>query len=330
MSASPSWLATMRIAVLVALVCFRSREACGGEPELPEPLVPTVSADRASEQLARARGIVATAESLFVAGHYEAALAEYTRAYEVLRGHPRQYWVLHNLAACNERLFRYDLALSLYEEYLSRAPVTEEDRSGVVAVTKTLRSLLGTLVVESTTPAELWVDDRLLGTAPGRWLVPNGRHLVELRAAMYEPQRFEVQLGARQTQTLRVNLQKLSTYRGPPTTYFWVATAASGVALAAGATLGVMAVRSHEEGSEINSLHLETAQHSERTRQLALAADACFGAALLFGATATVLYFVTDWSDQRKPARSGRNSRGVAQVALAPNGAARAQLAMEF
>lgn len=318
--------------LLLAAWCLVAREVRG--TDLAHPAAPVQADEReagAERKLARARLIVRSAEPLFAAGHYEAALVEYTRAYEVLRGHPRQYWVLHNLAACNERLFRYDLALGLYEEYLRRAPASEQDRPDVMAVINTLRSLLGTLVVESAgSGTEVWIGDRRLGPAPGRWLVPKGRHVVEVRAALHEPQRFELQLGAAQTRTLRPELRRLSTYRGPSRVYFWTAAVAGGAALAAGATLGVLALSSRDEGEDRASVRLDTSEQSEHTRQLALAADLCFGGALLFGATASVLYFVTDWSDTPPLAASAARSKTVARLALEPSGGARAELALEF
>jgi hypothetical protein len=294
--------------VAVSSLCVAALAAEATQPVAPSLApsaaeAPTATANDA--QLSHARAIVATAESLFVAGHPAAALVEYTRAYEVLRGHPRQYWVLHNLAACNERMFRYDVALRLYDEYLRRAPPTEEDRAEVQAVMRTLRSLLGTLVVHSDVAAEVWVDDRRLGTAPGKWLIPKGPHVVELRAAQYEAQQREVQLGPTQVVALRFALRRLSTYRGPPRAYFWGAAAVSSVAAVAGVTFGLMALDASADGRERASLRLDTSEDAERTRQLALAADVCFGTALLFGATAGVLFFVTEWSDAPRPASGG-------------------------
>lgn len=270
------------------------------------------------EALARARAVVAVAEPLFLAGHYVAALAEYSRAYEILAGHPRQYWVLHNLAACNERLFRYDLAVELYEEYLRRAPAAEEDRREVEAVLGTLRSLLATLVIETSVPGSVWLDDRQLGVAPGRWRVPAGRHIVEVRAEHYESARREVQLNPGQLHVDRFEMQLL--YQGPPRGYFWAAVGLAGAATVAGATAGFMALSAREQGRQNAELYQDTQPDAERTRHLALAADIGFGTAVVFGATATVLYFVTDWrrsedagGHKREP--SARRSLNIAPAA---------------
>ena len=285
------------------------------------------------ERLKRARAVVAVAEPLFLAGHYAAALAEYSRAYQILAGHPRQYWVLHNLAACNERLFRYDLAVEQYEEYLRRAPATEQDRAEVSAILRTLHSLLATLVIESSVAGEVWLDDRRLGAAPGRWRVPAGRHIVEVRAQHHESQRRELQLNAGQLQVGRFQLQRLSTSTGPPPAYFWAAVGLTGVATVVGASAGVMALSARAQGRERAGLYLDTQADADRTRRWALASDVGFGSAVLFGATATVLYFVTDWPKSETVAGRRRrepNSPRSFGVALAGPGAFGATLCGQF
>jgi len=294
------------LSVSLVFASTRLADAEGAESDPPgvssptsEPATPTPD-----EPLARARAVVAIAEPLFLAGHYAAALAEYSRAYEILDGHPRQYWVLHNLAACNERLFRYDLAVELYEEYLRRAPVTEDDRREVEAILGTLRSLLATLVIETSVPASVWLDDRQLGVSPGKWRVPAGRHIVEVRADHYEAARREVQLNPGHTHVDRFEMQLL--YQGPPRGYFWAAVGLTGAATVAGATAGFMALSARAQGRQNADLYQDTQPDAERTRHLALAADIGFGAAVVFGATATVLYFVTDW---RRPEDPGARKR---------------------
>jgi tetratricopeptide (TPR) repeat protein len=333
-------LRMLTLALSASLALGMTRLASAQQPESiqPNPSVsstapsePAPSAEQ-DEPLARARAAVAVAEPLFKEGHYAAALAEYTRAYEILVGHPRQYWVLHNLAACNERLFRYDLAVELYEEYLRRAPPTENDRERVSAVLETLRSLLATLVVESSVAGEVWLDDRRLGAAPGKWRVPAGRHIVEVRAERHESQRREVQLNAGQVQVDRFQLQLLSTYAGPPTGYFWAAVGLTTAATVAGATAGFMALNARQQGVQQAELHVDTSDQAERTRHLAMGSDIGFGAAVVFGATATVLYFVTDWPKSDNAGASGHepSAQRSLSVALAAPGGFGATLRGEF
>jgi hypothetical protein len=278
----------------------------------------TATSSERDEPLTRARVLSAAGDRLFLAGHYAAALVEYSRASDILDGHPKQYWVLHNLAACNERMFRYDIAVALYEEYLRRAPPTETDRAEVTAIVRTLRSLLATLVIESSVSGEVWLDERRLGTAPGSWSVPAGSHIVEIRAERYESQRREVTLNAGQRHIDRFQLRRLSTNAGPRPAYFWVAVGLTGVAAIVGTTAGLQALSARERGRDRAALYLDTQDDAERTRRWALASDAGFGAALLFGATATVLYFVTDWPNAASPTRRERASGAGRSLSIAP------------
>lgn len=325
----------LAISVLPGVTVATKVSAQAGESDLHPPVDTSASPTNGEEQddrLARARTIVAAADHLFVAGHYAAALAEYTRAYEILEGHPRQYWVLHNLAACNERLFRYDMAIELYQQYLNRAPSTEDDRDEVSAIIKTLRSLLATLVVESGVSGDVWLDDRRLGAAPGRWLVPTGRHTVEIRAQLYEAQRREIQLAPGEVQAVHFELQKLSAFAGPGRGYFWASAGLAGIAAITGAACGFAALNDRQQGLREAELHLDTRAEAGRTRQWATAADVGFGTAILFGATAAVLYFVTDWSDaQPSDPPGGRSSpRSSHRMALGSLGGPGTTFRVEF
>jgi tetratricopeptide (TPR) repeat protein len=316
-----------RLASLVAPVTFAAlmvRAApVTAQQETPSPPESPTPAD---VQLESARATATHAERLFDAGHFRAALAEYTRAYDALAGHPRQYFVLYNLAACNERLFQYDVALGFYEEYLRRAPAAEPDRAQVVAIMSTLRALLGTLVVESSASTSIWVDDRRLGHAPGRWLVPAGRHVVEARADLRESQRREVQLGAGQLLQLRFDLARLSTNTGPRPAYFWAATTLTGAALVTGTVFGVLALSARQDGEDRARYYLDTQAEADRTRDYALAADIGFGSAALLGASATVLYFMTDWSSGDRDSATRPTSR----FSLASTGGTPAALRVAF
>jgi tetratricopeptide (TPR) repeat protein len=309
------------------MILGAARFASAQEPQAPSavavvPEVPkAATSSEPDEPLARARVRSSAGDHLFLAGHYAAALAEYSRAYDILEGHPKQYWVLHNLAACNERMFRYDVAVGLYEEYLRRAPPNEQDRAEVTAIVGTLRSLLATLVIESSVAGEVWLDDRRLGTAPGTWNVPAGSHILEVHAERYESERREVTLNAGQRHVDRFQLRRLSMNAGPQPGYFWVAAGLTGVAVIVGTTAGFEALSARERGRDRAALYLDTQPDAQRTRRWALASDAGFGAALLFGATATVLYFVTDWPNATSPTRrepAARSGRSLSFALAAP------------
>lgn len=252
-------------------------------------------------RIRQARRVIARGESLFAASNYEGALAEFSEAYRLLDAHPMQYIVLYNIAVCHERAFRYEFALKYYREYLSRAPESDPSRQKVVGVVSTLESLLATLEVESNTAAEAWSDDRFLGRVPGKLLLPSGRYTIEIKAKGYESVRQEITLAAGQTKSLSFELTRLSTQHGPHPAYFATALGLSATALITGGVLGSLALSEHQAGQRVKDDGGNPEPYGERASDLALAADVAFGSALVFGASATLLYFVTDWDSEHEP-----------------------------
>ena len=262
------------------------------------------SADSSYEQ---AHAVLARAEALFKAENYDAALGEFSRAYELLEGSKEQVLVLNNLAVCHERMFRYDMALHYYERYLAEGPAEDEaDRREVAAAVRTLRGLLATLRIASDVPAEVWVDDRPFGHAPAEVLVPAGRHVIELRARLHETARQEVTIGARQTRRLEFVLPRLSDYRGLAPAYFVSSASIAAALLVTAGVLGVRTLTLSDAGTEHAALamHMRTPElerEEERVRDWALGTDLVLGGAVLFGATSLLLFFLTEWEQKEAP-----------------------------
>jgi len=266
-----------------------------------------------------AQAIVTRGEALFAAGDYDAALGEFEQAYELLAGHPRRYVVLHNLALCHERSFRYDSALAYYERYLREGGPQAEDRALIERVMGTLRSLLGSVQIASNVHAELWVDDRRLGDAPGTRLLPAGRHVIELRAPLYESARREIDVRARVRHGLRFELERLSQYAGPSPVFFWTGAGLTVAAAATGAVFGVNALSENADGKARMKIdrNLNTIGDERRVDRLALSADIAFGAAAVLAISTTVLFFLTDWDagePEAKPRPSARAATGSLRV----------------
>jgi tetratricopeptide (TPR) repeat protein len=266
---------------------------------VPEPVPESVPAPHP------AQAIIARGEALFGAGNYDAAISEFERAYELLAGHPRRYVVLHNLALCHERTFRYDSALAYYARYLREGGPQAEDRALIERVMNTLRSLLGSVHIASNVRAELWVDDRRLGDAPGTRLLPAGRHVIELRAPLYESARREIDVRARGRHGLRFELERLSQYAGPSPVFFWLGAGLTVAAATTGAVLGANALAEHADGEERMKLdrNANTVEDERRVERLALGADIAFGAAAVLAISSTVLFFLTDWDAGERDAR---------------------------
>lgn len=236
---------------------------------------------------------------------YNAALAEFMRAYELLAGHPRRYLELSNIGRCHQGLGQYDRAMEYYERYLREGEVRAEDRAQVEASIAALRDILGTLRIEvDVAGAEVWVDDRQVGAAPGRVRIPAGRHVVELRAPGHAPSRREVELASRQERALSFSLERLGR-AGLRPVFFWVAAGLTVATAGVGAYWGARAlaergdvdarVASADEASRFSVTDVDR----QRIGGLATTADAFFIGAAALGVGATVLAFLTDWGGAR-------------------------------
>jgi tetratricopeptide (TPR) repeat protein len=245
-----------------------------------------------------ARSAVARGEVLFQANNFDAALTEFSRAYRLLAGDARRYLVLNNIAVCHERMFRYDLALQYYQRYLDEGGEQAQDRAVVARVISTLQGLLAPLEVSVNVPAELWVDARHVGQAPGTFLVPAGNHVIELRAAQYESSRHEVALTSGSRERLVVRLAQLSQFHGLHQGVFWTSVTLTAAALGVAGGYGISALNLRASARERarRDPYLNTQTDEHKISQHALFADLGYAGAALFGATSVVLYLVTDWA----------------------------------
>lgn len=281
------------VAMTVALLPALNVEAQDPAQEPPQEDPPNVV--QAREHLSRGT-------ALLDQENYDAALVEFMRAYDLVGEHPARPLILFNIARAHERLFRYDLALEYYARFLDEAAPDAPQRAEVEGAIRVLEGLLGTLEIESNVEAEIWVDDRHVGSAPGSVRIPGGMHVVLLRAQGYQESRQQVQIAARETKELTFTLSELAAeYRGITPAFFWSATGLAAAAALAGGAMGIAAlarrgdvdaqladpVLRHDGGA------LEAAQSDIDT--FALVADVLFGTAGVFAVTAVVLAFLTDW-----------------------------------
>jgi hypothetical protein len=296
--------------------------ACGQEPvggasrAQASPSPEEASAAQASLE-AEARQRFLQGLALARAGDCRGALSELERSYSLV-ARPN---TLFNMAQCQEQLFRYDLAVRDYERYLSMAPADAEDRGTVEAQLRALRNLLGTIRVTLSPPlpegqrAEVWLQDRIVGEAPGDVLVPGGEHAIEIRAAGHLPARRQVQVTARQTAEVAITLeraqqtieqhieqtieqrveQNVTVTRQPlPTAVFWTGVALTVGSAGAGAGAGIHALVTQ---SQQNTLDPRLPRDTGPIRDSALVADILFIASGVFLTTTIICAFLTDWTD---------------------------------
>jgi tetratricopeptide (TPR) repeat protein len=305
------------------------------EPSAPElappaqtpaqtPAPPAQTSPPERPEHAHARSVVARAEELFEVGDYSAALAEYSRAYELLEGDPRQASVLNNIAVCHERMFRYDLALTFYERYLNEHASSADDRQEVLSAMQSLREVLGTVQVSASARAdiriapEVWIDNRHVGTAPLSLQIPAGVHVLELRAKGYEPVRLELRVTARGSEEVRVTLEPLPSYRGLHPAFFFAGAGLTAAALITGSVLGIAALNEHAEGEE--QVERGLIVDGEPAKDLALGADVAFGVGLAFAVGTSVLFFLTNWDGAPESERA--QASPPVRLSLAPKAAA--------
>jgi tetratricopeptide (TPR) repeat protein len=237
------------------------------------------------------------------AGNCSAAIVEFEAAYKIV---PRPN-ALYNAAQCQERLFRYDLAIRDYQRYLREAPADAPDRPAVEGALKTLGNLLGILHVRSNVPAEVWIDDRLAGEAPGDVFVPAGGHTIELRAEGYIPTRSELRLVGRQELALAFELIKAQTTvqvtetTGLHPTLFWIGAGATAVTAAIGGFFALRVSSLHDEALELPAPHPDRTQKREDVEDAELTADVFFASAALLAVGTTIVFFVTDWDAGERP-----------------------------
>jgi len=297
------------IAALLLLVALPSLAAA--QEAVPE--VSSSESEPEDEQVenprfAEARQRFLQGVALARAGNCAGAIAELNASLELV---PRPN-TLYNIAQCQESLHRYDLAVSSYERYLALAPEDEPERAAVRATMRSLANLLGTISVRSSTPAEVWLDDRVVGEAPGDVLVPGGHHVIELRASGYLPEQQEVEVAAQQTVVVEVTLrraeenvtihQTTSVERAPlPTGVFFGGIAVTVITAGVGAYFGVTALSlSDQERTRPDPrLPPDTSAISES----AVIADAFFIVSGVFAVATLIVAFLTDFDGE--PQESG-------------------------
>ncbi|MCH2107822.1 MAG: tetratricopeptide repeat protein [Polyangiaceae bacterium] len=299
------------------------------EPQSPAPESAPQNEDSAAEKAdaveeekkeevdpyAEAKLRVATAQKLYADGNYDAAFAEFQRAYEEMAGHPARPMVLFNLGLCEEKLYRYDAAIASYRKYLELSP-NAEDAPTVSAKIELPEGLLGMIELSVTTKKDaplgawtVWIDGRKVGTELQKISIPSGTHEIEIQAPGFENEKQQVQLSARDKKKISFELSPLaSEYKGLPKGYFWGAAGAAATSAAVGGVFGILALsksqstKSRAESADPSIALQVNQEDKDKIDNLALAADICFVTAGVFTVGAVVLGVMTDWSGDSETA----------------------------
>ncbi len=269
-----------------------------GEPEESSAQASVSTGARTSEHPAmqKARLHIDLGEQLFAECNYEAAIGEFTRAYELLDGHPQRYQALFNIALCEQKLFRYARAFGTFTRAWDEGGNSSVDASALRESIAALRQVLVVLEISSNTQVQVWVDDLLVGQAPGAVTIEGGRHTVEVRARGFEPVKRELRVAAGSRYPVDFTLTPIDTSDGIAPAWFWTGIATSVAATGVGVTLGVLARRKHDDAA--SEPLLADRNDQREIDNLALSADIAFGAAGILALTSGVLYFITDWGSE--------------------------------
>lgn len=140
----------------------------------------------------------------YVEGNFDAALAEFNKAY----ASAPNYRVLYNIAQVQVQRHDYVAALQLFEDYLERggSEIAADRREQVESSLAHLRGRIALLSVNGSVRAELQLDGRRIGTLPLIAPVPvnPGVHDLTLRKDGYETIRHVVTIAS--GETLRLEL----------------------------------------------------------------------------------------------------------------------------
>ncbi|UJR84018.1 tetratricopeptide repeat protein [Sandaracinus amylolyticus] len=297
-----------RLALVLAFVPVLAMPSRGHAQDAVAPSEAAPEEPPPSPELAEAMERYEGAERLFEQGDYRGALAEFQRIYELLEGHPNQFFVLYNLGRAYEELHRYDLAIDMYRRYLDEGGEGAEDRAEVEASLRALERLLGTVAITiaegGPDTAEVWLGEWQVGVAPGEVHIPGGQHTIEVRAQGYEVLRREIQVASRQRIELELELARLSDFRGVTPALFVTSTALAVASLGVAIGLGVNAMMLNQDAEECRDTAgcgLDPGARRAEIRDFALAADVMYGVAGLFAVSSVVLIFVTDWGSMPEP-----------------------------
>jgi hypothetical protein len=278
-------------------------------------------------QLEEARAHVQKGQQFYDEDAFEAARAEFQRAYE----QSKSYKILYNLALVSTQLNDFATAYRHHERYLrdGGAEVPEPRRAEVLRALERLRPRIALVTIETDPPgAEITIDDRRVGAAPlaAPVMLNPGEHKIGARAAGREPAYRHMSLTAGESRRVALELARVQTEtvalpspseRKTPLWLVWTPA----VLLAGGAaTLGALTL---SEGRKLEAMRAAPladadalASQATRTKTFALVTDVAAGATLT--AALIGLYFTVKGARSEATPTTTTRSRTRPSLAVGP------------
>ncbi len=266
---------------------------------------------------------------LYQEGNFDAALVELERAYQLTSN----YRLLFNLGQIQVERQQYVEAIALYELYLERggAKVPDARKQRVLDELTRLRERVARLEVATNVEgAELWIDERLVGTLPlskPLW-IDAGVSRVRVTKPGYEPHSYELRVAGGERPRLALPLTRTQPLAPPPAatpassepvgvrddTPFWLGVTATGALAGASVTLALLAKSANDElGDQLDRIPVDREELSDtrrRVKTFAVLADG-FGAAALVSAAVTTYFLLSEPHRQNSASRDSSLTLGV-------------------
>lgn len=323
-----AWTLVTTLSLLAVAPRARAQTPTDGAPAAP-PRAPgpapvasppsSAPAGPSEAAVAEAKERYRRALELFDEGSFDAAQLEMRRAYALAPS----YRMLYNLGLISVQLNDYVAALDFFQRYLSEGgkEVPADRASDVEQRIDRLRGRIGFLRVETNVPAQITVDDVVVGRTPldKPIRVNAGKRRVAAQAEGLVPDSRAVEVAGGEQASLTLSLvdPRVATakhYREAPRPEMWIAWGATALLGGTTAVLGVIAIGANDDYKTrqntfgVTSGELVDADH--KARGLSLAAD-LFGAATILSA-GTAIYFTVRPKDdvQLGPSEPKREARG--------------------
>lgn len=262
--------------------------------------------------------------SLYRDGSFDAALAEFSRAYEI----QPDYRVLYNIGQVQAERSDFVAAVTAFRKYLEEGggEVPRQRRSDVESEIARLEARIATLQIDTNVAgAEVWVDGTSQGKLPrDKVLVNAGIRRITVKKSGFKPVEETLTLTGGETRKLKVSLESEATSSAnvpppqrdssatkvvtidsfpqsepetsSPNVGFWISLAATGIAAGGTVAFALITQKANDDyDKELQTFPGSASRLSDARDTLkrdALITDICAGVAVL-GLGSTVFFAAT-------------------------------------